>query len=105
MNVPCVDINANSSSCLTNQAWSPARQVGNSGNTTGAHLHFQVTDGNSALAAEGIPFIFDKFRFLGFGKDFEEDHHSDLPRSQTLAHLFCLKGALYPHGWTAEAFE
>lgn len=59
-------------------------QVGNSGNTTGAHLHFQVTDGNSALVAEGIPFIFDKFRFLGFGKDFEEDHHPDLPRSRTL---------------------
>jgi murein DD-endopeptidase MepM/ murein hydrolase activator NlpD len=59
-------------------------QVGNSGNTTGAHLHLQVTDGNSALAAEGIPFIFDKFRFLGFGKDFEEDHHPDLPRSRML---------------------
>jgi murein DD-endopeptidase MepM/ murein hydrolase activator NlpD len=59
-------------------------QVGNSGNTTGAHLHLQVTDRNSALAAEGIPFIFDQFRFLGFGKDFEEDHHPDLPRSRTL---------------------
>jgi hypothetical protein len=59
-------------------------QVGNSGNTTGAHLHLQVTDGNSALAAEGIPFIFDKFRFLGFGKDFEEDRHPDLPRSRML---------------------
>jgi hypothetical protein len=59
-------------------------QVGNSGNTTGAHLHLQVTDGNSALAAEGIPFIFDQFRFLGFGKDFEEDRHPDLPRSRTL---------------------
>jgi peptidase M23-like protein len=59
-------------------------EVGNSGNTTGAHLHLQVTDGNSGLAAEGIPFVFDKFRFLGFGKDFEEDHHPDLPRSRTL---------------------
>jgi hypothetical protein len=59
-------------------------QVGNSGNTTGAHLHLQVTDGNSALAAEGIPFLFDTFRFLGFGKDFEEDHHPDLPRSRML---------------------
>jgi murein DD-endopeptidase len=59
-------------------------EVGNSGNTTGAHLHLQLTDGSSALAAEGIPFIFDKFRFLGFGKDFEEDHHPDLPRSHTL---------------------
>jgi hypothetical protein len=59
-------------------------QVGNSGNTTGAHLHFQVTDDSSPLAAEGIPFVFDKFRFLGFGKDFEEDRHPDLPRSRTL---------------------
>ena len=59
-------------------------QVGNSGNTTGAHLHLQVTDGNSALAAEGIPFVFDRFRFLGLGKEFEEDHHPDLPRSRTL---------------------
>jgi hypothetical protein len=59
-------------------------QVGNSGNTTGAHLHFQLTDANSPLAAEGIPFVFNKFRFLGFGKDFEEDRHPDLPRSRTL---------------------
>lgn len=59
-------------------------QVGNSGNTTAAHLHFQVTDDNSALAAEGIPFIFDRFRFLGYGKDFEEDHHPDLPRSRSV---------------------
>lgn len=59
-------------------------QVGNSGNTTAAHLHFQLTDANSPLAAEGIPFVFNKFRFLGFGKDFEEDRHPDLPRSRTL---------------------
>lgn len=58
--------------------------VGNSGNTTGSHLHFQVTDGNSALASEGIPFVFEKFRFLGFGKDFEEDRHPDLSRSRML---------------------
>ena len=43
-----------------------------------------MTDGNSVFAAEGIPFIFDKFGFLGFGKDFEEDHPPDLPRSRTL---------------------
>ena len=59
-------------------------EVGNSGNTTGSHLHFQVTDGSSPLASEGIPFVFDRFRFLGFGKDFEEDRHPDLPRSRTL---------------------
>jgi murein DD-endopeptidase len=59
-------------------------QIGNSGNTTAAHLHLQVTDGSSVLASEGTPFVFDRFRFLGFGKDFEEDHHVDLPRSRTL---------------------
>jgi murein DD-endopeptidase len=59
-------------------------QVGNSGNTTGAHLHFQVSDANSPIAAEGIPFLFDRFRFFGLGKDFEQDHHPDLPRSRTL---------------------
>jgi hypothetical protein len=59
-------------------------QLGNSGNTTGAHLHLQVTDGNSVLASEGTPYVFDRFRFLGFGKDFEEDHYLDLPRSRTL---------------------
>jgi len=105
MNVPCVDINANSSSWLTNQAWSPARPGRQLRQYYRRTLALPGFDGNSALAAEGIPFIFDKFRFLGFGKDFEEDHHSDLPRSRTLAHLFYLKGALYPHGWTAEAFE
>jgi murein DD-endopeptidase MepM/ murein hydrolase activator NlpD len=54
--------------------------VGNSGNTTGAHLHFQLMNGNSAIAAEGIPFVFDRFTFLGYGKDFEEDHHPVEPR-------------------------
>ncbi len=55
-------------------------EVGNSGNTTGAHLHFQVTDGNSALASEGLPFVFDRFTFIGNGADFEESHHPSVPR-------------------------
>ena len=59
-------------------------QLGNSGNTTGAHLHFQVMDADSPLAAEGLPFIFEKFRFLGLGKDFELSHHPDLPRGRAL---------------------
>ena len=59
-------------------------KLGNSGNTTGPHLHTEVVDGNSALGAEGIPFVFDHFRFLGYGKDFEESHHPNEPRQREM---------------------
>ena len=36
--------------------------VGNSGNSDFAHLHFHVTDGPSNLAANGVPYVFDRFR-------------------------------------------
>jgi len=59
-------------------------KLGNSGNTTGPHLHTEVVDGNSALGAEGIPFVFDHFRFFGFGKDFEENDHPNEPRQREM---------------------
>jgi hypothetical protein len=46
-------------------------RLGNSGQTTGPHLHFQVMDAPSPLAAEGVPFVFDQFGFLGLGRDYE----------------------------------
>ena len=49
--------------------------LGNSGNTTGAHLHMQVTDRSSVLEAEGVPFVFEKFTYLGPGADYELDKH------------------------------
>lgn len=54
--------------------------VGNSGNTTAPHLHFQVTDAAATLGAEGIPYVFDRYTFLGNGADFEESHHPSVPR-------------------------
>jgi murein DD-endopeptidase MepM/ murein hydrolase activator NlpD len=42
--------------------------VGNSGGSNEPHLHFQVTDGAggpSALAANALPYVFDKFRLQG----------------------------------------
>ena len=53
--------------------------LGNSGNTTGAHLHLQVTDRNSVLQSQGIPFLFQKFIYLGPGSDYEADKHVSVP--------------------------
>jgi len=46
--------------------------LGNSGNTTGAHLHLQVTDRNSVLQSQGVPFVFSSFTYLGPGADYPE---------------------------------
>ncbi len=43
--------------------------LGNSGNTTGPHLHFQVMDRPSALKANGLPFVFDNFVLSGVVND------------------------------------
>jgi Peptidase family M23 len=51
--------------------------LGNSGNTTGAHLHLQVTDRNSVLRSEGVPFVFAAFTYLGPGSDYPEKQVSE----------------------------
>ena len=40
-------------------------RLGNSGNTNAPHLHFNITDGPSPEAAQGLPFVFDAFESLG----------------------------------------
>jgi hypothetical protein len=46
--------------------------LGNSGNSTGAHLHLQVTERNSVLESEGVPFVFASFTYPGPGSDYPE---------------------------------
>ncbi len=40
-------------------------KLGNSGNTSGPHLHFHLMEGPSVLGSNGIPYVFDSFAFAG----------------------------------------
>ena len=40
-------------------------RLGNSGNTNGAHLHFNITAGPAPEATQGIPFVFEAVESLG----------------------------------------
>ncbi len=42
--------------------------VGNSGQSSAPHLHFQVTDGSSVVGAEGLPYVFDEYELHAPGK-------------------------------------
>jgi hypothetical protein len=39
--------------------------LGNSGQADAPHLHFHITDGNSPLGAEGVPYVFESFEQRG----------------------------------------
>lgn len=54
-------------------------RLGNSGQATAPHLHLQVTDRNSVLQSEGLPFLFERFVYLGPGSSYELDKHPSIP--------------------------
>jgi hypothetical protein len=62
-------------------------KVGNTGNSQEPHLHFQLMDAPSALAANGIPYVFDTFQVTAVDEagtaDFDRAAASGTPMTLT----------------------
>ena len=44
-------------------------RLGNSGNTSGPHLHFQLSDGADVITSRSLPFVFDSYTLVGTVSD------------------------------------
>jgi murein DD-endopeptidase MepM/ murein hydrolase activator NlpD len=66
--------------------------VGNSGNSTEPHLHFHISDANSPLGSEGVPYGYDAFEIVGRCRTFNigcvrepaKARHGEIPLENVL---------------------
>jgi murein DD-endopeptidase len=56
--------------------------VGNSGNSTEPHLHFHISDGNSPLGSEGVPYRQESFEVVGKCRTFNMGCQRSAPVSR-----------------------
>jgi len=58
--------------------------LGNSGNSTQAHLHFQLSDGPDYLTSTSLPFVFDRYTLVGTAEVESSETVPGSPASPTL---------------------
>lgn len=80
--------------------------VGNSGNSTEPHLHFDLCDGNATLACEGLPYALQSFSVLGNGWGWKSSeshepamlHQREIPlENQVVTFIEAPEHRLLPH--------